>query len=205
MSTIETNTPTLRPTAMNGSERRAAAQAWLEAAADGEQLSGAQLGERFGRSPRWGRAIIAECRPLVEARDRHNTGTPQVTVSRGTRSVTVLAVLVVAGVAAVVSYAHMRALALAAGEEWRSVLLPLSVDGLIIAASMTMLVRRRLGESAGPLAWLSLLLGIAASVAANIASAEPTVAGRLIAGWSPMALLLSFELLLQQGRGGAER
>ena len=63
--------------------------------------------------------------------------------------ITTAAVLAVAGVAAIASYEHMRALAAAAGEGWRSWLLPISVDGLAVAASMTMLVRRRAGQCAG--------------------------------------------------------
>jgi hypothetical protein len=99
----------------------------------------------------------------------------------------------------------MRALAAVAGEGWRSWLLPISVDGLAVAASMTMLVRRRAGEKSGALAWTALLLGLGASLAANVAAAEPTVVGRLVAAWPPVGLLLSYELLLQQikARGGA--
>jgi Protein of unknown function (DUF2637) len=125
-------------------------------------------------------------------------------VSSGIRRVTVLAVVIVALVAAAASYEHMRMLAAAAGEGWRAWLLPLSVDGLVIAASMAMLVRRRAGQPSGPLAWLSLLLGVGASLTANVAAAEPTVQGRLVAAWPPVALLLSYELLMQQikGRGG---
>jgi hypothetical protein len=114
------------------------------------------------------------------------------------------AVLAVALVAAVASYEHMRALAETAGEGWRAWLLPVSVDGLAVAASMTMLVRRRAGQPSGALAWAALLLGLGASLAANVAAAEPTVQGRLVAAWPPVALLLSYELLMQQikGRGG---
>ena len=121
------------------------------------------------------------------------------------RRVTTAAVLAVALVAAVASYEHMRALAELAGEGWRSWLLPVSVDGLAVAASMTMLVRRRAGEKSGALAWSALLLGLGASLAANVAAAEPTVVGRLVAAWPPVGLLLSYELLLQQikARGGA--
>ena len=56
----------------------------------------------------------------------------------------------------------------------------------------------------GPLAWAALLLGLGASLAANVAAAEPTVQGRLVAAWPPVALLLSYELLMQQikARGG---
>jgi Protein of unknown function (DUF2637) len=119
--------------------------------------------------------------------------------------VTTAAVLSVALVAAIASYEHMRALAELAGEGWRSWLLPISVDGLAVAASMTMLVRRRAGLPAGALAWVALLLGLGASLAANVAAAEPTVQGRLVAAWPPVGLLLSYELLMQQikARGGA--
>jgi hypothetical protein len=98
----------------------------------------------------------------------------------------------------------MRALAEVAGEGWRSWLLPIAVDGLAVAASMTMLVRRRAGERSGALAWAALLLGLGASLAANVAAAEPTVVGRLVAAWPPVGLLLSYELLMQQikARGG---
>ena len=67
-------------------------------------------------------------------------------VPRWVQRVTTAAVLSVALVAAVASYKHMRALAELAGEGWRSWLLPISVDGLAVAASMTMLVRRRSGH-----------------------------------------------------------
>jgi Protein of unknown function (DUF2637) len=120
------------------------------------------------------------------------------------RRVTTAAVLSVALVAAVASYEHMRALAETSGEGWRAWLLPISVDGLAVAASMTMLVRRRAGERTGVLAWVALLLGLGASLAANVAAAEPTVPGRLVAAWPPVGLLLAYELLMQQikGRGG---
>jgi hypothetical protein len=117
---------------------------------------------------------------------------------RGVRLVTTVAVVVVAVVAAVASYEHMRELAELSGEEWRSWLLPVSVDGLAVAASMTMLVRRRARRPAGGLAWTALLLGLGASLAANVAAADPTLAGRMVAAWPPVALLLAYELLLQQ-------
>jgi Protein of unknown function (DUF2637) len=118
------------------------------------------------------------------------------------RRVTTTSVLAVALVAAVASYEHMRALAELAGEGWRSWLLPVSVDGLAVAASMTMLVRRRAGQPAGPLPWAALLLGLGASLAANVAAADPTLVGRLVAAWPPIGLLLSYELLLQQHNHG---
>jgi uncharacterized membrane protein YhaH (DUF805 family) len=114
------------------------------------------------------------------------------------RRVTVFAVCVVAGIAAVISYSHMQALALRAGEEWRSHLLPLAVDGLMVAASMTLIVRRMHGLRSGWLAWLSLIAGVLASLAANIAAAEPTWTARLLSCWPPLAFAAAFELLLQQ-------
>lgn len=183
----------------NGSERHAAAETWRESAAAGQPMTGTELGERYGRSPRWGRQVIAEVQLVDEPGPAAAAGTPQ-GAPPAVRRVTVLAVVVVALVAAVASFDHQRQLAAAAGEDWRAWLLPLSVDGLVVAASMTMLARRRAGLPAGALAWVSLLLGAAASLAANVAAAEPTIAGRLVAAWPPVALLLGFELLLGQGQ-----
>ena len=122
-----------------------------------------------------------------------------------TRATTVGAVLVVAAVAAVVSYAHMQEVADRAGEQWRAWLLPLSVDGLVVAASMALLTRRRAGLPGGRLAWCALLGGVGASLAANIAAAEPTATARVVAAWPALAFAVAFELLLQQRREpGAE-
>ncbi len=117
-----------------------------------------------------------------------------------TRATTVGAVLVVAAVAAVVSYSHMQEVAERAGEQWRAYLLPLSVDGLVVAASMALLTRRRAGLPGGRLAWVALLGGVGASLAANIAAAQPDLTARLVASWPAVAFAVSFELLLQQRR-----
>ena len=119
---------------------------------------------------------------------------------RAVRTVTVAAVALVALVAATVSFEHMRELAHLAGEGWRAWLLPLSVDGLLAAASMTLLARRRAGLPASGIAWAAMALGIAASLAANIAAAQPTPTARLVAAWPALAFAIAFELLLQQRR-----
>ena len=98
----------------------------------------------------------------------------------GTSRSTMHAVIAVALLAAVASYDHQRPLAEMAGEDWRAWLLPISVDGLVLVASRTMLVRRRIGHSGGLLVWVALLLGLTASLAANVAAAEPTLIGRLV-------------------------
>jgi hypothetical protein len=132
------------------------------------------------------------------------------TVTPGVRRITTVAVLAVALVAGVASYDHQRVLADIAGESWRAYLLPLSVDGLIVAASMAMLVRRRAGEPAGLLAWCALLLGLTASLAANVVAADPdlvdpVLVSRVVAAWPPVALGISFELSLQQLRSRSTR
>jgi hypothetical protein len=119
------------------------------------------------------------------------------------RGITTAAVVVVAVVAGVASYDHQRALAELAGEGWRSLLFPLSVDGLLTAATMLMLARRRAGQRAGALTWVALTLGVSASVAGNVIGADPTLidpvlVGRLVAAWPPVALFLSLELLMRQ-------
>lgn len=140
----------------------------------------------------------AGTRQVPSTRPEAAPSSPEVSVA--IRRTTGVAVTVVAAVAAVVSFAHMHDLAVKAGEGWRAWLLPLAVDGLIIAASMTMLVRRRQGKSGGALAWSSLILGISASLAANMAAAAPSWEGRIVAAWPPIALLLAYELLMQQVR-----
>lgn len=121
-------------------------------------------------------------------------------VSPAVRFTTVAAVVVVALVAAVVSFSHMQEVAERAGERWRSWLIPASVDGLMVAASMVLLVRRRSGLPGGWLAWAALLGGVLASLACNVAGAEATTTARLLAAWPPLAFAGAFELLLQQRR-----
>lgn len=116
------------------------------------------------------------------------------------RVVTVVAVSVVAAVAAIASYVHMHELAKEAGEGWRAVIIPLSVDGMLVAASMVMLIRRRAGQPAGVLPWTGLILGIIASLAANVAAADPTPLSWIVSAWPPLALAVSFELLILVSR-----
>jgi hypothetical protein len=59
-------------------------------------------------------------------------------------------------------------------------LTPLSADGMIVAASTTLLAESRSGAR-GPLPWALLVVGCVAGLAANVAVAEPTTTGRVIA------------------------
>jgi hypothetical protein len=82
-------------------------------------------------------------------------------------------------IAGIVSYLHMHMLvALHCQPGWVAVLTPLSVDGMIVAASTTLLSYSRSGSRGGVLPWALLVVGSVASLAANVAVAEPTVTGR---------------------------
>jgi hypothetical protein len=76
----------------------------------------------------------------------------------------------------------------------------MSVDGMIVAASTTLLAESRRGGRGGILPWALLVMGSTASLAANVAVAEPTMTGRLIAAWPSFALIGSYELLMRQIR-----
>jgi hypothetical protein len=86
---------------------------------------------------------------------------------------------------------------------WVAALTPLSVDGMIVAASTTLLADSRSGGRGGILPWALLVAGSVASLAANVAVAEPTVTGRVIAAWPSFALICSYELLMRHVRGNA--
>jgi hypothetical protein len=117
------------------------------------------------------------------------------------RTIAVASVMLVAVVAAVVSFAHMHDLSLRYGESWRSVLIPLSVDGMLVAATSAIVNQRRQRLPAGVVPWLGLGLGIGASLVANVAAAQPVLIAQLIAGWPPVALAISVETLVVILRG----
>jgi Protein of unknown function (DUF2637) len=103
--------------------------------------------------------------------------------------------------AGTVSYLHMHLLVELEGQPgWVAALTPLSVDGMIVAASTTLLADSRAGRRGGVLPWALLVTGSAASLAANVAVAQPAVAGRVIAVWPSFALIGAYELLMRQVR-----
>ncbi|MDF5758374.1 DUF2637 domain-containing protein [Spongiactinospora sp. TRM90649] len=120
---------------------------------------------------------------------------------RRIRSTTIASVGLIALIAAVVSYRHMHELCMRHGEDrLAAVLIPLAVDGLIVVASMTILLSSRYGSRGSPLAWTLLVAGSLASLGANVAVAEPGLIGRIIAAWPSAALIGSYELLMTQIR-----
>jgi hypothetical protein len=105
-------------------------------------------------------------------------------------------VAALAGIAGAISYSHMRQLAVDHGQAgWHAHAFPLSVDGIEIVASLVLLADRRAGRKSGWLPWAALAIGTAGSLAANIATAEPGIISRVIAGWPALALLIAVKLL----------
>lgn len=113
-------------------------------------------------------------------------------------------VTLLALIAGTVSYLHMHVLVELHGQPgWVAALTPLSVDGMIVAASTTLLADSRSGSRGGFLPWALLVVGSVASLAANVAVAQPTATGRLIAAWPSFALIAAYELLMRQVRHSA--
>jgi len=119
------------------------------------------------------------------------------------RWATAAAVIGVAVVAATVSYEHAYALVRAHGETgWTAHLIPLTVDGLIWASSMVMLDAVRRGVPVPSLARWLLGLGIAATLAANVAHGlGDGMIGAAVGAWPAVALVGSYELLMMIIRG----
>lgn len=113
-----------------------------------------------------------------------------------------LAVLAVTGIAAVISYSHMFDWAKANHEpDWRARLFPLSVDGAILASTLVLYADSRAGRRADKLAYFITLAGIAWSVGANVGHTWVSdYAAKMIAGWPPIAMALSVELLFRFAR-----
>jgi hypothetical protein len=107
-------------------------------------------------------------------------------------------VLGVAAVAAVASCEHAYDLVRAHGESgWTARMVPLTADGLIYASSMAMLDSARRKAPVPPLARWLLGLGIAATLAANVAHGlGHGLSGAVVAAWPAVALVGLDELLM---------
>jgi hypothetical protein len=108
---------------------------------------------------------------------------------------------VVAGIAAWSSYRHMVTVALNVGEQPQvAYVLPLSVDGMLVVASVAMVDDRRSGRTVRWSARLAFAVGVLASLAANVSAAHPSIGARIVAAWPALALLLTVELLSRAGK-----
>ncbi|MGC1212625.1 MAG: DUF2637 domain-containing protein [Micromonospora sp.] len=111
------------------------------------------------------------------------------------------AAAVVAAVAGTASYRHIYDVATGAGEH-RGVaaVLPLAIDGLIVVATLAMLEDKRQERRPRLAARLALAFGVTATLAANVASAQPTATARLVAAIPAISFLLAVEVLSQKGK-----
>jgi hypothetical protein len=118
------------------------------------------------------------------------------------RPLTAAAVLLVAAIAAVVSYMHVATLALHYGQPpLAAYLLPLSIDGMVATSSLVLLRSARAGVSAPWLARAGLVLAVMATLAANVASGLPSGwPGALLAGWPAVAFVISAETAIAMSR-----
>lgn len=108
---------------------------------------------------------------------------------------------VVAGIAGYASYWHQVAVATRAGERTEIAhVIPLSVDGMLVVASIVMVDDRQHGRKPRWSARIAFLIGTAATIGANVAGAHPTVLGRTVAAWPALALLLVVEMLSRKGK-----
>jgi hypothetical protein len=114
------------------------------------------------------------------------------------RITTAAAVVAVAAVAAVISYRHAYELVSTHGETGVTArLVPFTVDGLILAASMLILDANRRHRPVPPLARWCLGAGILATIGANLAHGlGHGPIGALVSAWPALALAGSFELLM---------
>ena len=150
------------------------------------------------RLPRW---------PKRQRRERPAGLSVPRSGDRLVRWCTVLAVVAVAGVAAYVSYWHAVEVVTHHGE--RGIighLYPITIDGIIVAASMVVLDAARHLEAAPRLAWCLLAAGILVTLAANVTyGVRFGLAGALWAAWPAVAFVGCYELLMMLVRASARR
>ncbi|MGH3125569.1 MAG: DUF2637 domain-containing protein [Streptosporangiaceae bacterium] len=112
--------------------------------------------------------------------------------ARATVGITLATVAIITGITAAVSYEHEYQLARRHGQApWVSSLLPFTVDGMILGASVVLVWAASVGirRPWRPLA--VLLAGIGATIGANLASGiGDGWLGAAVAAWSGLALIL---------------
>jgi hypothetical protein len=121
------------------------------------------------------------------------------------RASTAAVVLAVAGIAAYISYWHAYAVVRQYGESGVTALLePGTIDGLVYASSMVILHAARHRLPVPRLARWMLALGIAASLAVNVAQGwSHGLVGAAAAAWPAVALVGSYEMLAWMVRTAA--
>jgi DNA-binding CsgD family transcriptional regulator len=118
------------------------------------------------------------------------------------RTLTATAVLVVAAIAAVVSFVHIESLAARYGQPLLAAwLLPVSIDGTVAVSSLVMLRAARAQVSAPGLARGMLLLAVGATLACNVGYGLPHGwPGALLSGWPAVAFIGCAEVAISMSR-----
>ena len=100
--------------------------------------------------------------------------------------------------AAIVSYLHIRSLALDHGYDvFTAYLAPFGVDGLIVGASLMLLIAYR-ARLRAPVARFALWLGIGGTLAANVAYGLPHgVVGAISTAWPAASFIVIVEAWIQ--------
>jgi hypothetical protein len=102
----------------------------------------------------------------------------------------------VAAIAGYVSYGHLVDYAVSVGEkEDRAALVPFGIDGMILIGTLQMRADRKAGRAPRTWAYIAILVGVVSTIAGNIASAQPTLGGRLVAASTPASFLIAVEVL----------
>lgn len=115
------------------------------------------------------------------------------------------AAALVALVAGAASFEHIASVAIAAGERpWVAYSLPGAIDGLVVVGVAALIEDKKAGRTGRLSARLAVLVGVLATLAANIASAEPTATARLVAMVAPVSFLLATEVLTRSGKRRAD-
>jgi Protein of unknown function (DUF2637) len=113
-------------------------------------------------------------------------------------------VALLALIAGTVSYLHMHLLVELHGQPgWVVALTPLSVDGMIVVASTTLLADSCAGQRGGGAAVGASCRRQCGEPGRQRRGGPPTAAGRVIAAWPSFALIGAYELLMRQVRHGA--
>jgi hypothetical protein len=125
-----------------------------------------------------------------------------VTGDKAIRWATVAAVAVVGLAAAVLSYRHQFDLAAGHGESALTAkLLPISIDGLLLAGTLAVLDASRRQTGHAWAARITVGLGVAMTMWANIVHGLGYGwAGIIISGWPPVALMAAIEVLARMIR-----
>jgi Protein of unknown function (DUF2637) len=108
---------------------------------------------------------------------------------------------VVGLIAGAASYTHMRQVGIDTHQGMViASIVPLSVDGLVLVATLAIGDGRRHTFTA----WLAFLIGVGVSLAANVAAADPDTLARCWSAWPSAGFLLAVEVLIRGSRKRVE-